>query len=47
VMLPLAADAPFYTGDGILKHARHFHEKTRSVENFAANEITLGRNVGR
>lgn len=47
VTLPLAAEAPFYTRDGILRHARHFHEKTRSVENFAANEITLGRNVGR
>lgn len=47
VTLPLSPDAPFYSRDGILKHARHFHEKTRSVENFAKNEITLGRNVGR
>jgi predicted dehydrogenase len=47
VALPLAPDAPFYTRDGILKHARHFHEKTRSVENFASNEITLGRNLGK
>ncbi len=45
VALPLAPDAPFYTRDGILKYARRFHEKTRSVENFANNEITLGRNV--
>ena len=47
VRLPLAADSPFYSRDGVLRHARHFHEKTRSVENFANNEITLGRNVGK
>lgn len=47
VRLPLPPDAPFYTRHGILRHARHFHEKTRSVENFASNEITLGRNLGR
>ncbi len=47
VELPLRPADPFYTRDGILKHARHFHEKTRSVENFASNEITLGRNYGR
>jgi UDP-N-acetyl-2-amino-2-deoxyglucuronate dehydrogenase len=47
VKLPLQPADPFYTRDGILKHARHFHEKTRSVENFAANDITLGRNLGR
>ncbi|MBI5693931.1 MAG: Gfo/Idh/MocA family oxidoreductase [Verrucomicrobia bacterium] len=47
VNLPLAPAAPFYTREGILKHARRFHQKTRSVENFAQNEITLGRNVGR
>ncbi len=47
VELPLPADAPFYTSEGILKQARHFHEKTRSIENFASNEITLGRNYGR
>jgi predicted dehydrogenase len=47
VRLPMQPIEPFYTRDGILKHARHFHEKTKSVENFAANEITLGRNLGR
>ncbi len=47
VALPLPPEAPFYTRDGILKHARHFHEKTRSVENFTANEITLGRTLER
>jgi predicted dehydrogenase len=47
VMLPLGKEAPFYSREGILKHARHFHEKTRSVENFASNDITLGRNLGK
>lgn len=46
VRLPLLPAAPFYTRDGILLQVRHFHEKTRSVENFANNEITLGRNLG-
>jgi len=47
VKLPLKPTDPFYSREGILKHARHFHEKTKSVENFASNEITLGRNLGR
>jgi len=47
VTLPLPATALFYTREGVLGNARHFHEKTRSVENFTDNGITLGRNVGR
>ncbi len=47
VTLPLKPTDLFYTRDSILKNARHFHEKTRSVENFASNEITLGPNLGR
>ncbi|MCP5523838.1 MAG: Gfo/Idh/MocA family oxidoreductase [Verrucomicrobiales bacterium] len=47
VKLPLAPDSPFYSRAGILQHARHFHEKTKSVANFANDEITLGRDVGR
>lgn len=43
VRLPLQPDDLFYTREGILKHARHFHEKRKSVANFDANEITLGR----
>lgn len=43
VKLPLEPKSLFYTREGISRHARHFHEKTRSVENFKANEITLGR----
>jgi UDP-N-acetyl-2-amino-2-deoxyglucuronate dehydrogenase len=45
VSLPLPASSPFYTREEILKHARHFHEKTRSVDHFATNTITLGRNL--
>lgn len=47
VRLPLRPGAPFYTRDGILSRARHFHEKTKSVENFTNNAITLGRNLGK
>jgi predicted dehydrogenase len=47
VRLPLLGDAPFYTREGILRHARHFREKTRSVDNFSENSITLGRNYDR
>ena len=47
VKFPLRPEDPFYTRAGVLKHARHFHEKTRSVENFADNTINLGRNYGR
>jgi predicted dehydrogenase len=47
VRLPLGPSEPFYTREGILKHAQHFHEKTRTVENFGNNEITLGSNYDR
>jgi predicted dehydrogenase len=42
VNLPLAPDNPFYTREGILKHARHFHEKTTSIENFSDSTIIVG-----
>lgn len=47
VHLPLAPEAPFYTREGILRHARRFHQKTRSVDRFQTNEITFGRDLGR
>lgn len=47
VRLPLQPADSFYTREGVLKHARRFHEKTRSVENFADSEITFGRNYGK
>ena len=47
VRLPLQPDAPFYTREGILATARRFHRKTKSVENFADNAITRGRDLGK
>lgn len=41
VTLPLAKDDPFYTVAGIQTNVRKFHEKSTSVENFDADEITL------
>ncbi|WCJ59400.1 Gfo/Idh/MocA family oxidoreductase [Fontisphaera persica] len=45
VRLPLPPDSRFYTRAGVLQNARHFHEKTRSVENFATSDISFGRQV--
>ena len=42
VSLPITKDDDYYTFQGILKHAVHFHEKTASVENFAEEAISLG-----
>jgi UDP-N-acetyl-2-amino-2-deoxyglucuronate dehydrogenase len=47
ITLPLSGSDPFYAREGLLKNARHFHEKVRSLENFAQNEITLGGSFGR
>lgn len=41
VKLPMTPVDPFYTRDGILESAPHFHEKTRSVES-ASEYITFG-----
>jgi len=41
VKLPMKPADPFYTREGILKNAPHFHEKTRSVES-ASEYITFG-----
>jgi predicted dehydrogenase len=41
VKLPMTPADPFYTHEGILKSAPHFHEKTRSVES-ASEYITFG-----
>lgn len=41
VKLPMTPTDPFYTREGILKNAPHFHEKTRSVES-ASEYITFG-----
>lgn len=42
VKLPLAKDDDFYTFEGILKNAVHFHEKTGFIENLGSQEITVG-----
>ncbi len=48
VELPILLDDPFYKKGGIAAQMPHFHEKQRSIENFAATKpITLGRDVGK
>ncbi len=42
VRLPLPPTARFYTREGILANARHFYEKTRSLDNFSDNTISTG-----
>lgn len=42
VKLPLAKDDPFYTSEGIIKHAKHFYQKNKSVDNLGSSEITTG-----
>lgn len=43
VTLPLAKDDDFYTFEGILKNAVRFYEKTGHIENFSAEQISVGR----
>lgn len=40
--LPITKEDDYYTFEGILKHAVHFYEKSAAVENFVAEEITVG-----
>jgi UDP-N-acetyl-2-amino-2-deoxyglucuronate dehydrogenase len=47
VSLPLGPESQFYTRAGVLERAPHFYEKTSSVENFADEAITLGREYGK
>ncbi len=42
IVLPLSPDNAFYTREGILDHAPRMHHKTRSVADFANNEIIVG-----
>ena len=42
VRLPITKDDPFYTVEGIQASVPHFYEKTRSIENFKNEEITMG-----
>lgn len=45
VTLPLSHDDPFYTREGIIQNAKYFYEKSKSVENFSTNKITIGRDL--
>ncbi len=45
VQLPLTPDDPFYTREGVLKHATHFYEKNAHVENFGDLAITTGSSL--
>ena len=47
VSLPIKQDDAFYTKDGMVSRMPIFHEKTHSVENMAAFEISFGRDVGK
>lgn len=45
VPLPLKPDDPFYTKAGILANVPYFFKKSKNVESFAENTITLGRHL--
>jgi predicted dehydrogenase len=47
VSLPIAPDDPFYRQDTMVSSMPRFHQKKRSVENFTAAKITLGRDYGK
>ena len=42
VHFPMTAKDPFYSKEGIIKHAVKFHEKTVSIDGFQNNEIQVG-----
>lgn len=42
VKFPMTAEDPFYTRNGVLNLATRFHEKTKSVENYADTGIKVG-----
>jgi predicted dehydrogenase len=45
VQLPLKPDDSFYTKEGILANVPYFFNKSKNVESFAENTITLGRHL--
>lgn len=47
VELPIREEDAFYRKETMVKQMPHFFEKTKSIENFAPSEITLGRDVGK
>lgn len=42
IALPLSRDSRYYTREGILRSAPHFHEKAKSVPGFSNEEIVVG-----
>ena len=42
VHFPMTSKDPFYSKEGIIKHAVKFHEKTVSIDGFQNNEIQVG-----
>lgn len=47
VKLPITKECPFYTKDGILRNAKRFHKKIRSVQTLDDEHISFGRDLGR
>ncbi len=47
VQIPISREDEFYHRETLAKRMPHFYEKTKSIENFTASEITLGRDVGK
>ncbi|MCI8512603.1 MAG: Gfo/Idh/MocA family oxidoreductase [Lachnospiraceae bacterium] len=47
VTLPIQEDDDFYRKETMVQKMPHFFEKTKSIENFASTEITLGRDMGK
>lgn len=46
VLLPIQEEDPFYRKETMIVSMPRFFQKTKSVENFETDQITLGRNVG-
>lgn len=47
VTLPIQEGDAFYRKETMIQKMPHFFQKTKSIENFASAEITLGRDVGK
>ncbi len=47
VAFPLGAEDSFYRKESMVRLMPKFHEKKKSVDNFSASKITLGRDLGR
>jgi hypothetical protein len=47
VTFPLGTEDSFYRKESMVRLMPKFHEKKKSVDNFSASKITLGRDLGR